>query len=91
MIQAIGNYTRIVLESGKSEVVMRSLVKWAKILPSPPFLRIRRNTIVHSGKVQRLEDSENGIVMRVDKVDEPLPVSRRCISDVRQVLFPENV
>lgn len=87
MIQAFGNYTRVSLDSGRSEIVLRSLTKWEGLLPEPPFLRVHRNTIVNAGRVRGLEDGAEGSVLRLEHVDEPVPVSRRCLPEVRQVLF----
>ena len=87
LIQAFGNYTRVALVGGGSEIVLRSLAKWEKSLPMPPFLRIHRNTLVHSKLVKGLEDTANGTALRVDGVEEPVPVSRRCLTEVRHILF----
>jgi len=87
LIQAFGNYTRVSLGGGKSEIVLRSLAKWEQLLPMPPFLRVHRNTIVHSSKVRGLEESGSGSVLRVADNEDSIPVSRRCLPEVRQVLF----
>jgi len=87
VVQAFGNYTRVSLIDGKSEIVLRSLSKWEGLLPSPPFLRIHRNAIVHSARVRKLEEQEGGCVVQVEGMEEPLAVSRRCLAEVRQVLF----
>lgn len=87
LIQAFGNYTRISLDSGRTEIVLRSLAKWEKLVPFPPFLRVHRNTIVHSRKVRELEDSGNGSLLRMIDSEETVPVSRRCLPEVRQALF----
>jgi len=87
LIQAFGNYTRVTLDRGKNEIVLRSLAKWEQLLPMPPFLRVHRNTIVHSGKVLDLEDAGGGSVLRIEGHEEKIPVSRRCLPEVRQTLF----
>lgn len=87
LIQAFGNYTRVTLGESKSEIVLRSLAKWEQLLPMPPFLRVHRNTIVHSNKVIDLEDASGGSVLRIDGHEELIPVSRRCLPEVRQALF----
>ncbi len=87
LIQAFGNYTRVSLDSGRTEIVLRSLAKWEKLVPFPPFLRVHRNTIVHSQKVRELEDSGSGSLLRMIDGEEAVPVSRRCLPDVRQALF----
>lgn len=89
-IQAFGNYTRVTLDNNKSELVLRSLAKWQQILPMPPFLRIHRNTIVHANQVRGLEESDKGSVLRMAKSDERIPISRRCLSAVRHVLFAKK-
>lgn len=90
VIQAFGNYTRVMLGDGKSELVLRSLAKWQQLLPMPPFLRVHRNTIVHAAQVRGLEESGSGSVLLVAKSDEQIPVSRRCLPEVRQALFATN-
>ena len=87
LIQAFGNYTRVTLGDGKSEIVLRSLAKWQQVLPAPPFLRVHRNTIVHANQVRGLEESGSGSVLRMAKSDERISVSRRCLPEVRQALF----
>jgi DNA-binding LytR/AlgR family response regulator len=87
LIQAFGNYTRVSLGEGKSEIVLRSLSKWEQLLPSPPFLRVHRNTIVHSSKVQGLEEEDGGTILRMADADEKISVSRRCLPEVRHALF----
>lgn len=90
LIQAFGNYTRISVSEGESEIVLRSLAKWEKLLPSPPFLRVHRNTMVNLTLVRGLEDSGSGSVLRMADDGEPIPVSRRCLTDVRKALFKED-
>jgi two-component system LytT family response regulator len=87
LIQAFGNYTRVSLGGDRSEIVLRSLAKWQKILPMPPFLRVHRNALVHGGKVRQLEETAEGAVLHLTGVNEPVPVSRRCLPEVRQALF----
>lgn len=87
LIQAFGNYTRVTLRDGNSEIVLRSLTKWQEILPLPPFLRVHRNTIVHASRVRALEGSGSGSVLRMAESDEIVPISRRCLPEVRQALF----
>lgn len=87
LIQAFGNYTRVTLDDGKSEIVLRSLAKWRQFLPMPPFLRVHRNSIVQLNKVVRLEDAHEGSSLRVEGCEEKVPVSRRCLAEVRQALF----
>lgn len=90
VIQAFGNYTRVALASGGSEIVLRSLAKWEKLLPMPPFLRVHRNTLVHSAMVKGLEETAQGTALRMDNIEELVPVSRRCLSEVRHLLFGEK-
>ena len=87
LIQAFGNYTRLTLARGQSEIVLRSLAKWGQLLPSPPFLRVHRNAIVHARKVIGLEDEAGGPALRIDGMKEKVPVSRRCLPEVRSMLF----
>lgn len=87
LIQAFGNYTRVALGGNRSEIVLRSLAKWQKILPMPPFLRVHRNALVHGARVRGLEDTADGAVLRLADIDDPIPVSRRCLAEVRQALF----
>lgn len=90
LIQAFGNYTRLVLADGKSDIVLRSLAKWERLLPMPPFLRVHRNSIVHIRKVKKLEDGANGCELHIESNPEPVPVSRRCLTEVRKALFAHS-
>ncbi|HWL54110.1 MAG TPA: LytTR family DNA-binding domain-containing protein [Chthoniobacteraceae bacterium] len=88
LIQAFGNYTRLTLADGQSEIVLRSLSKWEQTLPMPPFLRVHRNAIVHSQKVTGLEeDAGGGHLLRIDGIRERISISRRCLREVRLALF----
>lgn len=89
LIQAFGNYTRVSLGDGKSEIVLRSLVKWQQLLPAPPFLRVHRNTIVQINQVRGLEEAGTGSVLCMAKSDERIPISRRCLPKVRHALFAD--
>lgn len=90
LIQAFGNYTRLILSDGKSEIVLRSLSKWEQLLPMPPFLRVHRNSIVHAGRVKKLEEGEHGCELYVENHPEAVPISRRCLTEVRKALFATN-
>lgn len=89
LIQAFGNYTRVTFDEGKgkSEIVLRSLTKWEQMLPSPLFLRVHRNAIVHTQKVRSLELTQTGNVLCIQGCNEAVPVSRRCLPEVRRILF----
>jgi two-component system LytT family response regulator len=87
LIQAFGNYTRVSMENDRSEIVLRSLAKWQKLLPMPPFLRVHRNALVHGKKVRHLEETASGVVLHLAGLKDPVPVSRRCLPEVRQALF----
>lgn len=90
LIQAFGNYTRVTFDKGKSEIVLRSLAKWEQLLPMPPFLRVHRNAVVHTNKVRALDDINGCSVLRLDNNKETIPVSRRCLPEVRQALFAQH-
>jgi two-component system LytT family response regulator len=87
LIQAFGNYTRVSMADDRSEIVLRSLAKWQKLLPMPPFLRVHRNALVHGKKVRQLEETADGVVLFLSGLKDPVPVSRRCLPEVRHALF----
>lgn len=90
MIQAFGNYTRLSLSDGRSEIVLRSLSKWENLLPMPPFLRVHRNTIVNRAKIISLDQGRSSSFVRLTGMDEAVPVSRRCLADVRKAVFAQD-
>lgn len=87
VIQAFGNYTRVSFDGTPSEIVLRSLTKWESLLPNPPFVRVHRNAIVNLPKVKSLEATSDGSILSLHGFEETIPVSRRSLAPLRQMLF----
>lgn len=87
-IQAFGNYTRILLANGTTEIAMRPLRRWEETLPKNSFLRIHRSTLANTRRLQRIELTGEGdeCLAEVAGIEERLAVSRRCLAAVRVVL-----
>ncbi len=96
-IHAVGNYTRVLLAGGATEIVLRPLRRWEETLDPSAFLRIHRSTLVNASRIRKVAMVANGdgALADVEGLSEPLAVSRRCLGAVRSALgavrpYPDN-
>jgi len=54
------------------------------------FLRVHRKALVATRFMQALERGEEGLALRLRNADKLVPVSRRCVADVRKILNTDN-
>ncbi|MDX2081908.1 MAG: LytTR family DNA-binding domain-containing protein [Terrimicrobiaceae bacterium] len=84
-IRALGNYTQVWLANGKTEVVLRSLIRWQESLPDGLFIRVHRTLLVNRNRIARLERGENDErVIEIEGLAERFPVSRRLARQVQR-------
>lgn len=83
-IRALGNYTQVWLANGKTEVVLRSLIRWQEILPDELFIRVHRTLLVNRNRIVGLDRGDNDErILRIDGLKERFPVSRRLARNVQ--------
>lgn len=54
------------------------------------FVRVHRKALVARHFMQALVRTDQGLYMRLRHVDETVPVSRRCLAQVRRILNTDN-
>jgi two-component system response regulator AlgR len=88
--QADQKYVTLILADG--EEVTDETLKDLEVEFPGLFLRIHRNTLVSLKYLQRIETAEDGrSVAWLAHRDQPLPISRRLIADVKRRLLGEAV
>jgi two-component system, LytTR family, response regulator len=80
-----GNYTSVHTADHVNHTVRRTFREWARLLPSPPFERIHRQGIVNMHYLSSFEKKGEGAwEVSLSGLQEPLPVSRRCLTTVKR-------
>lgn len=83
-IEADGDYTRVRLRGADDLMLGRSLRTWETLLPSRPFARIHRSTLVNLNYVIRVDEWFNRTFrVHVQGIDEPYAMSRRYARRMR--------
>ncbi|MDX1546045.1 MAG: LytTR family DNA-binding domain-containing protein [Rhodothermales bacterium] len=83
-ISAAGDYSEVTTIDGERALVLCSLKQWEQRLPDEAFVRIHRSTIVHLGRVRRIESMpDNACRVHVEGQSEPLRMSRRYASKIK--------
>lgn len=60
LIEARNHHSKLILDSGRSYVVRRSLREWSLILPATTFLPLDRSTLINVDRIQAIECSSRG-------------------------------
>ena len=78
------NYTMVHLETGRRQLVRRTLKEWEALLPTDAFMRVSRETIIGLQHVVRLDrnDHRSGRVW-ITGLPAPFEVSRRNWNELR--------
>ena len=86
-IIARGNYTDIIYEECKKELVSKSLNEWEAILPDNFFVRIHRSTIINFKYVDRIEKRANQTqLVFIKGMEKPFAMSRRYAAKLKKLL-----
>lgn len=87
-INAIGEYSEVLVTSGKKYTVRKILKEWEETLPSETFLRIHRSVMINIKYIVKIENWFNSSFrIFMDKLPEPLVSSRRYTSRIREMYF----
>lgn len=83
LIAAQDNYCDVILASGDSLLLRKSLQAWESVLPPTHFARVHRTCIVNLLHVFSHTRQGDGALLNVKGVPEPVSASRRTWSEVR--------
>jgi len=83
-IMALQKYSTVFTSEGKKIIANKLLKDWEIYLPENQFLRIHRGTIINLDFVKKFEKWNSGAYrVYLEKFDEPLMISRRYSSKIR--------
>jgi len=86
-IIANSNYSDIVCEGGRKELVSKSLSEWEAILPDKFFVRIHRSVIINFNFVDHIEKQANQTqLVYMKDMNPPLVMSRRYALKLKKML-----
>jgi len=76
-ILAYGDYTKLILDRGRTGIILRSMKKWEEKLPENHFTRIHRSSIVNINFIEKIVAAENHTLnLYLKEEDEHFVVSR---------------
>lgn len=87
MITAKGDYTEIIFTNRQASLELRSLKSWLAMLPTDRFIQVQRGTIIHSGRIERLErNAKSGWQLTIKGLDHSVDVGRAFRTRLRHVV-----
>jgi DNA-binding LytR/AlgR family response regulator len=89
-IEAVDDKTFIYLKSDCFEAKKR-LYEFEELLSDRKFVRISKSVIINLMKISSIKPAMNGRFMCILKNDEKVIVSRKYVSDLKQILKGERV
>lgn len=85
-LQAEGDFTRVFIESEKPLFICHPLGYYERSLPNPPFERIDRSLLLHTGKIHRLEPEGDGARIWMEGVSDPFVIGRTARRRLSKIL-----
>jgi signal transduction histidine kinase len=86
-VKAYGEYSVVVLTTGKTAMVRKSLSTWAKELPTTDFLRVHRNSIINFHYIESIKQCANSqLQIHLRHSDEQITASVRMAPQLRKAL-----
>lgn len=77
-ICAEGNYSRMILDTNKETLILKSLKMWEEQLPEKYFIRIHRSTLVNINYIEKVEKwFSNTCRVFIKGISEPYMMSQR--------------
>ncbi len=84
---AESNYSFIICQGDKKELVTKSLLEWEQILPEMFFIRIHRSVIVNFSYVEKVKRCRNYThEVYMQGIEKPLTMSRRYAAHLKKIL-----
>lgn len=90
-IQAEGNYSRVILNDGKSLLIYRNLNQWEQRLPKSLFARVDRSLIVnliHILEVKVLDRNTGNLFLST--LHEPVVIGRTALGRIKALLNEQS-
>lgn len=86
-LQAEKDFTRVTVENHPPILICQTIGVYERNLPSPPFLRLDRSTILNISRVHALEISPTrGAKVFLRGKEAPLPLGRAALRRLRQAM-----
>lgn len=86
-IVSLGNYCKVTTESGKYEIMRKTLTEWQKLLPEILFLRIHRSYIININFVSKIAKWTSGTYkVYLKNITETFTLSQRYASLIKNKL-----
>ncbi|MBN2013086.1 response regulator transcription factor [candidate division KSB1 bacterium] len=87
-ILAEGNYSYVIINHAKKELVTKTLKDWQDILPENEFIRIHRSTIVNTKFVEKIKQLQNYTnQVYVKDIETPFEMSRRFAARLKKSML----
>ncbi|MCU7497423.1 MAG: response regulator transcription factor [Ignavibacteria bacterium] len=87
-IQALGEYTSVVVSTGKEHTVKKLLKEWEETLPKDSFIRVHRSAIINIRHIIKIEEWFNhSLRIYLKSLSEPVVSSRRYTSRIKELYF----
>lgn len=84
-INSAGDYTELVLTTGKNGITVKSMKEWEYRLPEQNFCRIHRSTIINIEYIERIEEWFNySFRVFIKGIEKPLVMSRRYAAKLKE-------
>jgi len=86
-IVAERNYSYIIYDDKKKELISKTLSEWEKKLPEKFFVRVHRSTIINFEYVEKVKKRKNYThEVTIKGIDEPFIISRRYAARLKKKL-----
>lgn len=93
-LRAADNYVEIIyLDNDRTEKkLIRNTLRNVeeKLIDSPDFIRCHRASIVNINQIDKLVRSYSGYSLKLKRLEEPIPVSRQYLIQVKDVIISEK-
>lgn len=86
VINAAGDYTKVITSDGSAQMTKKSLREWESRLPQNYFARIHRSTIINIDFVERTEGWFNySCRVYLKGIEKPFLISRRYVARLKDL------
>lgn len=84
-IQAAGDYSEIILQTGEKKLTLKPMREWEERLPDSSFCRIHRSTIVNINFIEKISEWTNGsFLVKIKGIQNPFTMSRRYAATIKK-------
>lgn len=84
-ILAVGDYSKVMLTTGSSGLVLKTMTEWEKRLPANCFSRIHKSTIINMEFVEHIEKWMNySYRIYLKGIKDPVTLSRRYARQLKE-------